>query len=74
MAESIGRFTLKSDKLAEAENKGFIKQFNPGRKIRPDISEQCASSTQPSLKRLTGFDQLFGVFANLIRKKSSSGW
>jgi hypothetical protein len=28
MTESIGRFALKSDKLAKAENKGFIKQFN----------------------------------------------
>jgi hypothetical protein len=72
MTESIGRFALKSDKLAEAENKGFIKQFNPRRQIRLYISEQRAPSAQLSLRRLTRLDQLLGVFAGRICKKPSS--
>ena len=72
MAESIGRFALKSDKLAEAENKGFIKQFNSWRQIRPDIPEQRASSAQLGLERFISFDQLFWVFAGRIREKPSS--
>jgi hypothetical protein len=72
MAESVGRFTLQGDKLAETENEGFIKQFNSRRQIRPDIPEQCASSAQLGLKRFTRFDQLLGVFADRIREKPSS--